>query len=103
MGLVLEFWNRLMNDVGEEVDEDRSGLYLGSVGGEGESMLCNFKQCNSKGPDVGCDGVRLPGDSLRGHVVGCADEGVCIALGSEFTADTKVTELDLTVAAEEDV
>lgn len=101
--LVLEFRNGLMDDVGEKVNEDRSRLDLCPVGGEGESVLCNFKQCNSEGPDVGGDGVRLSGDSLRGHVVGSANESVCIALSSEFTAYTKVTKFDLAVAAEEDV
>ena len=42
-------------------------------------------------------------DALRSHVVGGADEGVGVALGSEFAADAKVAELDLTVAAEEDI
>lgn len=103
MRLVLEFWNGLMDDVCEKVNEDRSRLDLSPIGGEGESVLCNFKQCNSEGPDVGGDGVGLSSDSLRGHVVGCANESVCIALGSEFTAYTKVAKFDLAVAAEKDI
>lgn len=103
MRLVLEFWDGLMDDVSEKVNKDRSRLDLCPVGGEGESVLCNFKQCNSEGPDVGGDGVGLSSDSLRGHVVGCANKSVCIALGPEFAAYTKVTKFDLAVAAEKDI
>lgn len=42
-------------------------------------------------------------DALRSHVVGCADEGVGVALGPELAANAKVAEFDLTVAAKENV
>jgi len=42
-------------------------------------------------------------DSLGRHVVRCADEGIRISLGTEFSTDTKVAQFYLAVAAEEDV
>lgn len=66
-------------------------------------MLGDFKQRHSKGPDVRRDGVRLASDSFWGHIVRCANEGVGVALCSEFTTDTEVAKLDLAVAAQENV
>jgi hypothetical protein len=45
----------------------------------------------------------LTRDTFGGHVVGCTDKGVGIALCTELATDTEIAELDLTVAAEEDV
>ena len=45
----------------------------------------------------------MSGYALGGHVVGGTDEGVGVALGAEFTADAKVAEFDLPVAAQENV
>ena len=66
-------------------------------------MLRDFEQGDAERPDVGGDGVGLAGDALGRHVVGCADEGVCVAFGAEFAADAEVAELDAAGAAEEDV
>lgn len=45
----------------------------------------------------------MTSDTLRGHVVRCANEGVRIALGAEFTTDTKIAKFDLAIAAQENV
>lgn len=45
----------------------------------------------------------MSGYSLRSHVVGGTNKSVRVALAAEFTADAKVAEFDLPVAAEEDV
>lgn len=66
-------------------------------------MLGDLEEGDAERPDVGGDGVGLAGDALRGHIVGGADEGVGVAAGAELAADAEVAELDLAVAAEEDV
>lgn len=66
-------------------------------------MLCHFEQGDAEGPHVRGDGVGLAGDALGRHVVGGADEGVCVAAGAEFARDAKVTEFDGAGAGEEDV
>lgn len=45
----------------------------------------------------------MTSDTFGGHVVGCADEGVGIALRAEFSADTEIAEFDLAVTANENV
>ena len=45
---VLKLGNRLAHDIGEQVDETSSGLHLGAVGWEGEAMLCNLQQGNTR-------------------------------------------------------
>lgn len=66
-------------------------------------MLSDFKQRDAQRPDIGSDGVRLARDPFRSHVIRCANEGIGIALGPEFSADSKIAKLDLAVAAEKDV
>ena len=66
-------------------------------------MLSDFEKSDAERPDVRGDGVRLTCNALGGHVIGCADEGIGITFGPELTADAKVAEFDLAVAAEEDV
>jgi hypothetical protein len=101
--LVFECRYGLAHDVCQEIDQAGARLHLGTVRGEGEAVLRDFEQRDAEGPDIGSDGVRLAGDSFRGHVVGCADKGVGVSFGAEFAADAKVAELDLAVAAEENV
>lgn len=64
-------------------------------------MLGHFEEGNSKGPDVGGNGIGLTCYSFGCHVVGCADEGVCVAFGTEFATDTEVAQFDLAISAEE--
>ena len=45
----------------------------------------------------------MTSDTFGGHVVGCADKGVGIALRTEFSADTEIAEFDLAVTANENV
>ena len=45
----------------------------------------------------------MTGDSLRGHIVGGADEGVGVSFGTELATDTKVAKLDLAVTAQQNV
>lgn len=42
--LIFQFGNRLSHDICKEIDETGTGLHLRSVGGEGESVLCDFQQ-----------------------------------------------------------
>lgn len=66
-------------------------------------MLSHFKKRDAQRPDIGCDGVGLARYPFRSHVVRCTNESVGIALGSEFSADSKIAKLDLAVTAEKDV
>lgn len=91
------------HNVCEEVDQPCFGVHLGSVRWEGEAVLGHFEEGDPERPHVGSDCVGLTSDSLRGHVIGCTDEGIGIAFGPEFSADAEVAELDLAVAAEEDI
>ena len=103
LGLILQLRDRLPHDVGEQIDQARPGLHLGPVGGEGEAVLGDLQERDARAPHVGGDGVALARDTLRGHVVGRADEGVCVAFRSELAAHAEVAQLDLAVAAQEDV
>lgn len=96
---ILQLGNRLADDIGQKVDQTGARLHLGAVGREGEAMLCDFEQGYTERPNVGCDGIRLTGDSLRCHIVRGSDERVGITLGSEFTANSKVAQLHLAVSA----
>lgn len=100
---VLQLRDWLSDDVREEVNQTRSRLHLRAIRGKGESMLGHFQQRHPQRPDVGRDGVGLPGDPLRRHVVGGADERIGIAFGAEFAAHPKITQLHLAVAAQENV
>lgn len=66
-------------------------------------MLSDFHQRYTKGPHVGRDGVRLASDTLGGHVVVGANEGVGIPLCAELARHSKVNELYLPISAEENV
>lgn len=66
-------------------------------------MLGDFKQSHAQGPDVGSYGVGLTSNTLWCHVIRGADERIGITLGAELAADTEVAELDLAIAAEQDV
>ena len=66
-------------------------------------MLRDFEESDTKGPDVGRYGVRLAGDALGSHIVGCANKGIGVAFGSEFATDAEIAEFDLAIAAEENV
>lgn len=66
-------------------------------------MLGDFQEGDAEGPDVGGDGVGLAGDALGRHVVGGADEGVCVAARAEFAGDAEVAEFDGAGPGEEDV
>jgi len=103
IGLVFQLGDGLADDVGKEVDKASPGLHLGAIGGEGKSVLSNLEKCDTRRPDVGCDGVRLASNTLRCHVVAGADERVGLALCTEITRHTKVAELDVSIPAEQDV
>lgn len=103
VGLVLQLGDWLADDVRQQIDKTSTWLHFRAVRREGEAVLRDLKQCNAEGPDVGCDGVRLPCDTFGSHVVRCADESVGIALGAELTTHTKVAELDIATTREEDV
>lgn len=66
-------------------------------------MLRNFKQSYAQAPHITSDGVALPGDAFGCHVVGGTDEGVGVSFGSELSGHTKITQLDLTIPAKQDV
>lgn len=66
-------------------------------------MLRHLQQCNAQAPHVRSDGIRLPCDALGRHIVACAYEGICVALGAKFAADAEVAEFYFAVAAQEDV
>lgn len=66
-------------------------------------MLRYFKQRNSCGPYIRCNGIRLASNSFWRHVVAGADECVGLTLGSEISRDTKIAQLDRAVTAEQDV
>lgn len=74
-------------------------MHFRAVGGEGEAVLGDFEECDTKGPYVRGYGITLSGYALGGHVVGSADEGVGIALGAELAADAEVAKFDLAAAA----
>lgn len=66
-------------------------------------MLRHFQKGDTKGPDVGCNGVGFAGNTLRGHIVRGADEGVGVSFGAEFAANAKVAKTNLPGAGQEDV
>ena len=66
-------------------------------------MLRDLEESYTKGPHIRGNGVRLPSDALRCHIVGGSDKGVSVATGAELAADAEVAEFDLSIAAEEDV
>lgn len=66
-------------------------------------MLCHFEECHAQAPDIRSDGVRLPGDTLRRHVVARAYKRVRISPRAEFSRDAEIAELDLAASAEQDV
>jgi len=66
-------------------------------------MLCDFEKCHAQAPYVASDGVALSSDSLRGHVVRCANEGVGITFCTELTGDAKIAKLYLPILAKKDV
>ena len=100
---IFQFRNRLPHDIRQQIDQAGARLHLRPVGGEGEAVLRDFQQGDAERPHVRRDGVGLALDALGGHVVGRADEGGGFALCAEFAGDAEVAELDLAVAAEEDV
>ena len=100
---VLELGNRLSNDISQEINKTSTRLEFRSICGEWKPMLCCLEQGHTKRPDVRGDCVRLAGDTLRCHVVGRADERVCVAFCAEFAAHAKIAEFNLAIAAEKDV
>lgn len=101
--LILELGNRLAHDVCQQINETSARLHFRAVCWEGEAMLGDFEQCDAERPDVRCDGVGLSCNAFRRHVIRCADESVCVALGTELAADTEVAELDVATARDQDV
>lgn len=100
---VFQLRNRLSHDVGQQVDQTGTRLHFGPVGREGEAMLSDLQQSHAEGPDVGGDGVRLPGDPFRRHVVGRADKRVGVAFGAKLATDAKIAQFHLAIATQEDV
>lgn len=49
---VFEFRNRLPDNIGEEVDQPSTGLVDGAVSWEGEPVLGNLEQRDTRRPDV---------------------------------------------------
>ena len=101
--LVLQLRQRLAHDVLDDVDESGARLHLGPVGREREPVLRDLQQRHAERPDVRVDGVGLPGDPFRRHVVRGSDESVRIPSRSELAAYAKVAQLDLPVPAQQDV
>ena len=101
--LIFQLRQRLPHDILDNIDQARPRLHVGAVGGEGEAVLRDLEKGDAQRPDVGGDGIGLPGDALGRHVVGRADKGVGVAAGAELAADAEVAELDLAIAAEKDV
>ena len=101
--LVLQCRDRLTNDVGQKIDQTSTRVHLGAVCGEREAMLCDFEKCHAQAPHVASDGVALSSDSLRGHVVRRANEGVGITFRPELAGDAKVAKLYLPILAKQNV
>ena len=66
-------------------------------------MLGDFEQGDAKRPDVRGDGVGLARDTLGGHIVGCANEGVGITLSAKLATDTEIAEPDLAGAGKKNI
>jgi hypothetical protein len=102
-GFVLQFGNRLSNDVGEEIDQSSTWLVDGAVRREREPVLGDFEQRNAGRPDVGRDGVRLASDTLGSHVIRGPDEGIGLALCTEIARHAEVAKLNVSVPADQDI
>lgn len=100
---VFQLRNRLSHDIGQQVDQTGTRLHFGPVGREREAMLRDLQQGHAEGPDVGGDGVRLPGDPFGGHVVGRADKRVGVTFGAELATHSEIAQFHLTIATQEDV
>lgn len=44
LGLILQCWDGLSDDVSEKIDETSAGIHLCAVCGEREAMLCDFEK-----------------------------------------------------------
>lgn len=93
----------MLDDISEQIERGSTRLHLGAVSREGEPMLGDLEEGDTRGPDVGGDGVRLPRNALGGHVVAGTDESAGVALGAELARHAEIAEFDVAVAAEEDV
>ena len=100
---ILQLWDRLPHYISKQINQSRLWLHFRAIGGEWEAVLSHFQKGDTKRPDIGGDGVRFARDSLWGHVVGRANEGVCVPFGAEFAADAEVAKADLTRTRQEDV
>ncbi len=101
--LILQLRYRLPDDIRQEIDQPRPWLHLAAVRREGEAMLCHLEECHAQAPNIRSNGVRLPCDTLRRHVVARTNKRIRVPPCAEFARDAEIAELDLAVAAEEDV
>ena len=66
-------------------------------------MLSDLQKRDARTPHIGSDRVALTRDSLRCHIITRPDECIRISLRTELTTDSKITQLDLAISAEEDI
>ena len=64
IGLILQLWNRVLNDIGEEINKVVPSMSTVALLAEWETVLGHFEKGNAKRPDIGGDGVGKPLDSL---------------------------------------
>ena len=100
---ILQLWDRLPHYVSKQINQSSLWLHLCAIGGEWKAVLSHFQKGDTKRPDIGSDGVGFARNSLWGHVVGRANEGVGIPFSAEFAADAEVAKTDLTRTRQEDV
>ena len=101
--LVLQLRDRLPHYISKQINQSRLRLHFRAISGEWKAVLSHFQQSDTEGPDVRGDGVGFASNTLRGHVVGGANEGVGVPFGAELAANAEVAEADLTRTGQEDV
>lgn len=100
---VLELGNGLSHNICEEVNQASPRIHFRAVCGEWKPVLCDFQERDTETPHITRDRVTLACNAFWGHVVGRSNEGICVSLGAKFSRHSKIAELDLTIAAQEDV
>lgn len=101
--LVLQFGDWLPYDVGEQVNQSSSWLHLRPISWEWEPVLSDFQKRDTQTPDIGSDGITLSRDPLWCHVVTRSNKRIRVAFRSEFARHAEITQLDLPVAAEQNI
>lgn len=101
--LILQLRNRLPHNIRQQINQSSPRLHLRPIGREGKAVLRDLQQRNTSRPNIRSNRVTLTRDPLRRHVVRRPDESVRVTFRAELSADAKITQLDLAVAAEQDV